>query len=60
MEKVKNDVIIIHCNNLFKPPTIREYQTILNGIPQQLVSKYSISYSLILNLLKIFDNFSNF
>lgn len=43
---------IVHCNNLFKPPTLREYQTILNGIPQQLVSKYAISYSLILNLLK--------
>ena len=43
---------VVHCNNLFKPPTLREYQNILNGIPQQLVSKYAISYSLILNLLK--------
>lgn len=43
---------VVHCNNLFKPPTLREYQNILNGIPQQLISKYAISYSLILNLLK--------
>lgn len=43
---------VIHCNNLFSTPSLGEYQTILGGIPQKLVSKYHISYSLILNLLK--------
>jgi superfamily II RNA helicase len=54
---------VIHLNNLFKLPTLNEYKTILSGKPQQLISKYHISYSLILNLLKNeqtsnFDNFS--
>ena len=43
---------VVHCNNLFSTPSIGEYQTVLGGIPQKLVSKYHISYSLILNLLK--------
>ena len=43
---------VVHCNNLFSPPTLGEYQTILGGVPQKLVSKYYISYSLILNLIK--------
>ena len=43
---------IIHCNNLFSTPSLGEYHTILGGVPQKLVSKYHISYSLILNLLK--------
>lgn len=54
---------VIHLNNLFKLPTLNEYKTILSGKPQKLISKYHISYSLILNLLKNeqtsnFDNFS--
>jgi len=43
---------VIHCNNLFSTPSLGEYKGILGGIPQKLVSKYHISYSLILNLLK--------
>ena len=43
---------VVHCNNLFTTPTLNEYKTVLCGKPQQLVSKYHISYSLILNLLK--------
>ena len=43
---------VVHCNNLFNTPTHNEYMNILGGVPQKLVSKYYISYSLILNLLK--------
>lgn len=43
---------VVHCNNLFPPPSITDYKIITGGIPQKLVSKYRISYSLILNLLK--------
>jgi superfamily II RNA helicase len=43
---------VVHCNNLFKVPALRDYQTILGGVPQKLVSKYHISYGLVLNLLK--------
>jgi len=43
---------VVHCNNLFQTPSQYEYKKILGGVPQKLVSKYYISYSLILNLLK--------
>jgi len=43
---------VVHCNNLFKPPCLSDYQTILGGVPQKLISKYHISYGLVLNLLK--------
>jgi len=43
---------VVHCNNLFDPPALSEYKVITGGIPQKLVSKFRISYSLILNLLK--------
>jgi len=43
---------VVHCNNLFKVPTMNEYKTILGGVPQTLISKFYISYGLILNLLK--------
>jgi superfamily II RNA helicase len=43
---------IVHCNNLFPPPYLAEYKKIMNGKPQQLISKFHISYGLILNLLK--------
>jgi hypothetical protein len=43
---------VIHCNNLFPMPTLSEYRAILSGKPQELVSKYHISYSVILNLMK--------
>jgi len=43
---------VVHCNNLFSVPTLNDYKTILGGVPQKLVSKFHISYGLILNLLK--------
>tara|TARA_B110000967_G_C18844005_1_gene540941 strand:- start:50 stop:1660 length:1611 start_codon:yes stop_codon:yes gene_type:complete len=43
---------VVHCNNLFNLPTHFEYKSLLNGKPQQLVSKYHISFDLIFNLLK--------
>ena len=43
---------VIHLNNLFKLPTMTEYREILSGKPQQLISKFHVSYALILNLLK--------
>lgn len=43
---------VVHCNNLFDPPSLVDYKIITGGIPQKLVSKFRISYSLILNLLK--------
>jgi superfamily II RNA helicase len=43
---------VVHCNNLFKTPSLMDYKTILGGVPQKLVSKFHISYGLILNLLK--------
>jgi superfamily II RNA helicase len=43
---------VVHCNNLFTPPSMGEYPSIMGGVPQKLVSKFCISYSLILNLLK--------
>ena len=42
---------VVHCNNLFTPPTMSDYRLILGKKPQKLVSKYNISYNLILNLL---------
>ena len=53
---------VIHLNNLFQLPTQTEYKTMLGGKPQSLVSKFRISYSLILNLLKNGQNnhFENF
>ena len=43
---------VVHCNNLFSLPSLGEYKTILGGVPQKLVSKFRISYGLILNLIK--------
>lgn len=43
---------IVHCNNFFDTPTMSEYKNIMCGIPQKLVSKFHISFSLILNLIK--------
>jgi len=54
---------VVHCNNLFTVPTLNDYKTMLGGVPQKLISKFHISYGLILNLLKNgqtsgFDKFS--
>ena len=43
---------VIHCNNLFELPILSEYQNILCGKPQKLISKFHIHYSIILNLIK--------
>jgi superfamily II RNA helicase len=43
---------VVHCNNLFRLPTLNDYKSILCGTPQKLVSKFHVTYSLILNLLK--------
>jgi len=43
---------VVHCNNLFRPPSLTDYKLALGGVPQKLVSKFNISYGLILNLLK--------
>jgi superfamily II RNA helicase len=43
---------VVHCNNLFETPCIQDYKKILCGKPQKLVSKFKISYSIVLNLLK--------
>ena len=46
---------VVHCNNLFKLPTQTEYKQILCGAPQQLVSKFRISYPVILGFLNQSD-----
>jgi hypothetical protein len=46
---------VVHCNNLFDLPTATEYRGLLGGDPQELVSKFRISYSLVLNLSKTQD-----
>ena len=43
---------VVHCNNLFDLPILSDYQTILGGVPQELTSKFNISYGLVLNILK--------
>jgi len=50
--------IVIHLNNLFNYPYLNDYKTILGGVPQTLVSKFKISYNLLLNLY--FTNNMNF
>lgn len=45
---------VIHCNNLFDDDlTLNEYKNVLNGNPQKLVSKFKISYNVVLNLLQM-------
>jgi len=43
---------VVHCNNLFSPPSLTDCKRIMGGVPQTLVSKYHVSYGLILNLMK--------
>jgi superfamily II RNA helicase len=53
---------VVHLNNCFSFPYNHDYKLIMNGKPQQLVSKYRISYGLILNLAKngVVNNFHEF
>ena len=46
---------VIHLNNLFRNVDHISYKTMMNGKPQKLVSKFKISYNLLLNLLDIGD-----
>jgi superfamily II RNA helicase len=46
---------VIHLNNLFRNVDHISYKTMMNGKPQKLLSKFKISYNLILNLLDIGD-----
>jgi len=43
---------VVHCNNLFEYPASNEYKELLCGKPQTLVSKFHISFSVILNLIR--------
>jgi superfamily II RNA helicase len=52
---------VIHLNNLFRNVESISYKTMLKGKPQTLVSKFKISFNLLLNLIDIGDNnFINF
>jgi superfamily II RNA helicase len=52
---------VIHLNNLFRNVESVSYKTMLKGKPQTLVSKFKISFNLLLNLIDIGDNnFINF
>jgi superfamily II RNA helicase len=42
---------VVHCNNLFRLPSSSDYCNLLCGSPQKLVSKFRISYSVILGYL---------
>ena len=44
---------VIHLNNLFRNVSLLEYRTFMNGKPQTLVSKFKISYNMLLNLVSI-------
>jgi superfamily II RNA helicase len=46
---------VIHLTNLFRNVDMVSYKTMMNGKPQALVSKFKISYSLLLNLIDIGD-----
>ena len=43
---------VVHCNNLFDLPLQNDYELMLNGNPQSLISKFRISYGLVFNLIK--------
>ena len=43
---------VIHCNNLFDIPSDTTYKEILCGKPQKLMSKFRISFNIILNIMK--------
>jgi len=47
---------VIHLSNLFKNVDLTEYRTMMHGKPQTLISKFKISYNLLLNLINIGDH----
>ena len=46
---------VIHLNNLFRNVELTEYKHMMQGKPQTLVSKFMVSYNLLLNLIDIDD-----
>lgn len=40
---------VFHLTNLFEIPSITDYKVMLGNVPQQIISKLKISYSMILN-----------
>lgn len=46
---------VIHLNNLFRNFESANYKLMMNGKPQTLISKFKISYNLLLNLIDIGD-----
>jgi superfamily II RNA helicase len=46
----------IHLNNLFRNVDSVSYKTMLKGKPQTLISKFKVSFNLLLNLIDIGDN----
>jgi hypothetical protein len=46
---------VIHLSNLFKNVDLTEYRIMMQGKPQTLISKFKISYNLLLNLINIGD-----
>lgn len=55
---------VVHCNNLFPLPSQTEYKQILCGKPQKMESKFYISFSILLNLIRngksVFKDFKEF
>jgi superfamily II RNA helicase len=49
----------IHLNNLFRNVDTVNYKLMMNGKPQTLISKFKISYNLLLNLLDNGNNDNN-
>lgn len=47
---------VIHLNNLFRNIDSVNYKQMMSGKPQTLISKFKISYNLLLNLIDIGDN----
>lgn len=47
---------VIHLSNLFRNINLSEYRIMMQGKPQTLVSKFKISYNLLLNLISIGDH----
>ena len=46
---------MIHLNNLIRNSDLTSYRTMMKGKPQTLVSKFRISYNLLLNLIDVGD-----
>ena len=42
---------VIHCNNLFKPPSSLEYRQMLSGKPERFVSKLEITAQMVLQII---------